>query len=524
MRVQLLGINDFHGHLESTTPGTIMRREDERFPAGGAEYLATHIRTLRERARHTFVVAAGDLVGGSPLLSSLFHDEPTIEAMNAIGLDVAAVGNHEFDEGPAELRRLKRGGCHPIDGCADGSPYEGADFPFLAANVINRATGKRIFPPFAIRQVGPVKIGFIGMTLEGTPDYISPTFARRLRFRDEAETANRYARVLKRRGVNAIVVLLHEGGFTRERGGVNGCDGLSGPLRSVVGRTTRDVDVFLTGHTHAVYNCVMWGKRVTSAASYGRLITRLQLEINRRTGDVQRTRARNWVVGHWVMRAPDITEMITRYRSFAAPLADRVIGRVSGSVSRYRDSSGESRMGSLVADAQRLASGSDAAFIRPGQVRAGLAAGDVSYARAFMTQPFGTSLVSMSLTGVQLLDLLKEQWCGRSKTEVLQVSADVRYTWSASLARSIKATPCATAPNPVSGLQVDGRAVEPDRLYRITVNSGMANRDDHYPTLSRGTNRAGGPEDTEALEDYLQPTVDGTPLEPPERDRLERIP
>ena len=305
---------------------------------------------------------------------------------------------------------------------------------------------------------------------------------------------------------------------------MNGCDGLSGPLRSIVGRTTRDVDVFLTGHTHAVYNCVMWGKRVTSAASYGRLITRLQLEIDRRTGDVQRTRARNWVVGHWVMRAPDITEMITRYRTFAAPMADRVIGRVSGSVSRYRDISGESRMGSLVADAQRRASGSDAAFIRPGQVRAGLAAGDVSYARAFMTQPFGTTLVSMSLTGVQLLDLLKEQWCGRSKTEVLQVSADVRYTWSASLARSIKATPCATAPNPVSGLEVDGRAVEPDRLYRITVNSGMANRDDNYPTLSRGTNRAGGPEDTEALEEYLQPTVDGTPLEPPERDRLERIP
>jgi 5'-nucleotidase len=524
VRVQLLGINDFHGHLESTTPGTIMRREDERFPAGGAEYLATHIRTLRERTRHTFVVAAGDLVGGSPLLSSLFHDEPTIEAMNAIGLDVAAVGNHEFDEGPAELRRLARGGCHPIDGCADGSPYEGADFPFLAANVINRSTGKRIFSPYAIRQVGPVKIGFIGMTLEGTPQYISPTFARRLRFRDEAQTANRYARVLKRRGVNAIVVLLHEGGFTRERGGVNGCNGLSGPLRSIVRDTTRDVDVFLTGHTHAVYNCTMWGKRVTSAASYGRLITRLHLEINRRTGDVQRTRARNWLVGHWVMQAPDITEMITRYRTFAAPMADRVIGRVTGSVSRYRDISGESRMGSLVADAQRRVSGSDAAFIRPGQVRAGLAAGDVSYARAFMTQPFGTSLVSMSLTGVQLLDLLKEQWCGRSKTEVLQVSAAVRYTWSASIARAIKSRPCATAPNPVSGLEIDGEPVEPDRLYRITVNSGMANRDDNYPTLSRGTNRAGGPQDTEALEDYLQPSVDGTPLEPPERDRLERIP
>jgi 5'-nucleotidase len=524
VRVQLLGINDFHGHLESTTPGTIMRREDERFPAGGAEYLATHIRSLRARARHTFVVAAGDLVGGSPLLSSLFHDEPTIEAMNAIGLDVAAVGNHEFDEGPAELRRLKRGGCHPIDGCADGSPYEGANFPFLAANVINRRTGKRVFPPYAIRQVGPVKIGFIGMTLEGTPSYISPTFARRLKFVDEAATANRYARVLKRRGVKAIVVLLHEGGFTRESGGVNGCNRLGGPLRKIVGSTTRDVDVFLTGHTHAVYNCVMWGKRVTSAASYGRLITRLQLELDRRTGEVRRTRARNWLVGHWVMQAPDITEMIARYRTFAAPLADRLIGRLASSASRSRDRSGESRMGNLVADAQLRAADGDAAFIRPGQVRAGLAEGDVSYARAFMTQPFGTSLVSMTLTGAQLLDLLKEQWCGRAKTEVLYPSAGVTYIWSATTARAIKDTPCATAPHPVSNLEIRGVPVQPEREYRITVNSGMANRDDNYPTLSRGTNRTGGLEDTKALERHLEPSVDGTPLTPPERDRLERVP
>ena len=524
VKVQLLGINDFHGHLESTTPGTIMRRKDERFPAGGAEYLATHIRTLRERARRTFVVAAGDLVGGSPLLSSLFHDEPTIEAMNAIGLDVAAVGNHEFDEGLAELHRLKKGGCHPIDGCADGSPYEGADFPFLAANVTNRKTGRRIFPPIAIRQVGPVKIGFIGMTLEGTPDYISPTFSRRLHFADEAATANRYARVLKRRGVRAIVVLLHEGSYTREVGGVNGCSGLSGPLRNIVRDTTRDVDVFLTGHTHAVYNCVMWGKRVTSAASYGRLITRVQLELDRRTGEVRRSRARNWLVGPWVMRAPDITEMIERYRTFAAPLADRLVGRLAGSASRWRDRSGESRMGNLVADAQSRAMGSDAAFIRPGHVRAGLEAGDVSYARAFMTQPFGTSLVSMTLTGTQVLDLLKEQWCGRAKTEVLQSSAAVRYTWSASLARAIKNTPCATAPNPVSGLEIDGEPVELEREYRITVNSGMANRDDNYPTLSRGTNRSGGPQDAEALENYLMPSVTGAPLTPPVTDRLERIP
>ena len=289
--------------------------------------------------------------------------------------------------------------------------------------------------------------------------------------------------------------------------------------------TTRDVDVFLTGHTHAVYNCVMWGKRVTSAASYGRLVTRLQLEIDRRTGDVRRTRARNWLVGHWVMRAPDMTEMIARYRTFAAPLADRVVGRLADSASRYRDRSGESRMGNLVADAQREAGGGDAAFIRPGQVRAGLAAGEVSYARAFMTQPFGTSLVSMTLTGAQLLDLLKEQWCGRSKTEVhARLGGRELHVERHDGARDQEHAVRDARPNPVTGLEIGGDPVEPEREYRITVNSGMANRDDHYPTLTRGTNRAGGPEDTKALEDHLEPSVDGTPLTPPDRERLERVP
>jgi 5'-nucleotidase len=524
VHVQLLGINDFHGHLQSTTPGTIMRSEDERFPAGGVEYLATHIRTLESRAKYSFTVAAGDLVGGSPLLSSLFHDEPTIEAMNGIGLDVAGVGNHDFDEGLQELRRLKRGGCHPIDGCADGSPYEGAAFPFLAANVLGRHTRKPVFPPYAIRQVGPVKIGFIGITLEGTPDFISPTFSRYLSFRDEAKTANRYARELERRGVNAIVVLLHEGGFTRGPTGINSCPGISGPVRKIVRSTTRDVDIFLTGHTHQVYNCTMWGRRVTSAASYGRLVTRLQLQLDRSTGEVEHVRSRNWVIGHWVPPAPDMTGLITHYRTFAAPLGDRLIGRLSGSASRYRDESGESRMGNLVADAQQEAIGSDAAFIRPGQVRAGLPEGEVSYARAFMTQPFGTSLVSMTLTGAQILDLLKEQWCERSRREILQVSAAVSYTWSASAGRAIRGTPCAAAPNPVTDLEIDGEPVDPAHAYRITVNSGMAGRTDAFPTLARGTDRLGGPEDTNALEQHLEPSVIGAPLAPPERDRLERLP
>ena len=228
VEVQLLGINDFHGHLEADTPGTVTRRlrpTEVRVPAGGAEYLATHVRTLKRRNRNTLVVAAGDLVGASPLLSSLFHDEPAIEALNAIGLDVSAVGNHEFDEGPAELLRLQRGGCHPSDGCADGNGYRGADFPFLAANVTSVRTGRTLFPPYVIKRVGGVRIGFIGMTLEGTPELLLPVFSSVLHFADEADTANRYVRELKRQKVQAIVVLLHEGGSPIRRAAADDCPG-----------------------------------------------------------------------------------------------------------------------------------------------------------------------------------------------------------------------------------------------------------------------------------------------------------
>ena len=214
VEVQLLGLNDFHGHLESTTPGTIAPDPaSPRVPAGGAEYLATHIRTKAAENRNTLVVSAGDLIGASPLLSALFHDEPTIEAMNQIGLDLNAVGNHEFDEGAAELKRMQRGGCHPVDGCLDGTGFGGAHFRFLAANVVRADSGKTLFRPYAIRKFDGIKIGFIGMTLEGTPDIVSPAGVAGLDFLDEAETANRYARELRRKhGVRAIVVLLHEGG------------------------------------------------------------------------------------------------------------------------------------------------------------------------------------------------------------------------------------------------------------------------------------------------------------------------
>jgi 5'-nucleotidase len=530
--VQLLGLNDFHGHLESTTPGTIAPDPaSPRVPAGGAEYLATHVRAKAAENRNTLVVSAGDLIGASPLLSALFHDEPTIEAMNRIGLDLNSVGNHEFDEGAAELLRMQRGGCHPVDGCLDGTGFGGAHFRFLAANVVRADSGKTLFPPYAIRKFGGIKVGFIGMTLEGTPDIVSPSGVAGLDFLDEAETANRYARELRRKhGVRAIVVLLHEGGVQSATGGINTCDGMSGPIVDIVNRTTKAVDLFVTGHTHAAYNCVIDGRPVTSASSFGRLLTDIDLKLDRHSRDVVEVAANNVIVTQNVFKADDITQLIDRYTAIAAPLRDRVIGRVSADITRTPDDSGENAAGNLIADAQLAATSAAgtgaavAAFMNPGGVRSDIAAGDVTFGEAFTVQPFGNSLVTLTLTGAQLLEVLKQQWCSQDAARVLLPSAGVHYTYSASAAAALVRQPCAGAANPVTGLTIGGAAVDPAASYRVTVNSFLADGGDKFTVLREGTDRLGGSVDTDALEAYLAPSLTGTPIAPPALDRIDVAP
>ncbi len=540
VEVQLLGLNDFHGHLESTTPGTIAPDPvSPRVNAGGAEYLATHLRAKEAENENTLIVSAGDLIGASPLLSALFHDEPTIEAMNRIGLDLNAVGNHEFDEGADELRRMQRGGCHPMDGCQDGTGFGGADFRFLAANVVRESTGRTLFRPYAIKRVQGLKIGFIGMTLEGTPDIVSPAGVAGLDFLDEAETANRYARVLRRRhGVRAVVVLLHQGGVQSEPGGINDCNGMEGEIVEIVERTTQRVDLFVTGHTHAAYNCEIEGRPVTSASSFGRLFTDIDVTIDRRSRDVVEVSANNEIVTQNVFRATDLSDLIARYTTIAAPLRDRVIGRIAADITRTNDDSGENPAGNLIADAQFAATSSPgtgaavAAFMNPGGVRSEFTFaqsgtegdGNVTYGEAFTVQPFGNSLVTLTLTGAQLLEMLKQQWCGQDFARVLLPSVAVSYSYSSSAAAALVGQPCGGAANPVSNLTVGGVAVDPAASYRITVNSFLAEGGDRFTVLAEGTDRLGGAVDTDALEAYIAPSLTGAPVAPPALDRVDVLP
>ncbi|MET8093341.1 bifunctional metallophosphatase/5'-nucleotidase [Micromonospora sp. NPDC005220] len=520
--VTLLALNDFHGNLEppSGSSGTIAGQT-----AGGVEYLATHLAELRAAAKkkNTITVAAGDLIGASPLLSAAFHDEPTIEALSMAGLDYASVGNHEFDEGAAELLRIQNGGCHPVDGCADGTPYRGAGFQYLSANAFKTATGKPLMAPYAIHKVQGVKVGFIGMTLEGTPQIVSQQGVAGLSFADEADTANRYARELRRKGVQAIVVLLHEGGTQAATGGINDCVGMTGPIVDIANRMDPSIDVVVSGHTHQAYNCNINGKLVTSASSFGRLVTDIDLKIDPRSGDVISAAANNVVVSRDVAKDPKQTALINKYKTVLGPVAGRQVGVTSQAITRSQEtlfgtSLGESPLGNLIADAQLAATDDEqnavAAFMNPGGVRADLDAGPVTYEEAFTVQPFANNLVTLDLTGAQLYCVLEQQFVtGRT----LYPSATVGYVVDPNGTTGTVANPCAGTRVVRGSLTIGGTAVDTAATYRVTVNNFLAGGGDGFSALTGGTNQVTGQIDLDAFVAYLTAQ---SPVSAPALDRI----
>lgn len=542
--VQLLSFNDLHGNLEppSGSSGRVTELQPDgttkTVDAGGVEYLATHLRTAREGHPYSITAAGGDMVGASPLLSGLFHDEPTVEALNKLKLDVTSVGNHEFDEGARELARLQNGGCHPTDGCYADEEFQGADFPYLAANVLDEKTGKPILKPYWIWKKKDVRIGFIGVTLEGTPNIVSADGVKGLTFKDEVETINKYAKVLQRQGVRSIVALVHEGGFPASGAYNYDCDspgagaGISGPIVDIAKNVTPAVDALVTGHTHAAYVCTIPDpsgrpRMVTSAASFGRLYTDTTLTYDRFTGDIARTavKSANHVVTRDVPKAPDMTDLISRWNTLAAPIGNRAIGYISADV----DNTGtESPMGDLIADAQ-LAYGRELdpktslALMNPGGVRAGLtyaakgAEGDgvVTYAEGFTVQPFANTVNLQDFTGAQLVQVLKEQVSGANAAapKILQPSAGLTYTLDLTKAGADRVV--------TDSIRLNGAPIDPAATYRVATNSFLAGGGDGFPTLGQGTGDLVGGDDLGALEKYLTAHSSPTaPLAPPAADRI----
>lgn len=519
MTVQILGLNDFHGNIEppagsSGRIGTVN--------AGGAEYLATHIRRLREQNSRTLVVHAGDLIGASPLLSAIFKDEPTVEIMRMIGLDVLGVGNHEFDKGIVELKRIAGGGCHPVEGCFEGT-YAGTTFPVLAANVVEEKSGNSVLPSWDIRVVDGVHIGFIGVTLESTPTIVSPAGVKGLKFLPEAAAINSTAKLLKESyGVTAIVALIHEG-VTPADGDPNGCNGITGPIIDIVKKTTTDVDAFVTGHTHQAYICTINGKPVTSAASFGRLITKLDLTISKASGKVVASTARNVLVTRDVTPAADVSAYISRLKIRTAPKTSRVIGKITGDIVKANNPAGESALGNLLADSQLAATAGDGdgkaviALMNPGgirtdlvasQISGGEAVGEVTYGESFSVQPFGNNLVTLSMTGADIIEALEQQFDnpGPGANRVLSVSKGFTYTWTAGAPTGKK----------VSNVRLNGTDLDPKASYRITANNFLTDGGDKFFAFVKGKNRLGGVVDLDALEAALKKGS----VSPPALDRI----
>ncbi len=608
--VKIIGLNDYHGNLE--TPGTFgvntLVPTAQRPSVGGAEFLAAYVARMKATNPLNVVVGAGDFIGASPLISALFFDEPAVETLNKIGVEFNAVGNHEFDKGKDELKRLQNGGCKTTHGVPEANSckgfgssavgtFDGARFKWLSANVIEDATGRTLLPAYGIKTFNGVKVAFIGMTLKGTPGIVTPTGVAGLQFKDEADTVNALVPKLRAQGVESIVVLVHQGGFQNTLTGlinqpitsdINGCtgdlknaDGTDSDIRAIVKRLDNAVDLVISGHTHAAYNCsantvdvrgTSLGNAVTtsrptgmpnkvgrlvpvtSTPAFGRVLTEVDLTINPNTRDVVAVSPKNVLVDRTdaaintaIANDPSVKNVVAAYKAAVSPLANAVVGSITAGMSNAANAAGEMEAGDLIADAQLAATqaaslgGAQIAFMNAGGVRnpgfvkpadqpANPSTGtpaitytypyDLTYGDAFTTQPFGNSLVTMTLTTQQIKDVLEQQFANCNgqgvSNRIMQISSSLHYTWDAASTAtcgsritmvSYTPTDVTVVPHVVTGptemLVVGGVVQNPGKTYRVTVNNFMATGGDGFATFINGTSQLGGAQDIDALIAYL---------------------
>jgi 5'-nucleotidase len=512
--VQILAINDFHGNIEVPEGTTTYYAGGQPVKAklGGAARLGATLSHLREGHAATITVAAGDLIGASPLASAYFLDEPTIMALNRMGLALASVGNHEFDKGIGELKRMQQGGCAVFTQrtpCQLDKPFEGAKFTYLAANVLDD-NGRPLFPATAIRQFGRIKIGFIGMTLKDTGLLTSPAATKGYHFTDEAETANALAARLKAQGADAVVLLIHQGGQVDPFFSQDACPKLEGDILPILSRLTPDIRLVVSGHTHKAYICEVPDangapRLLTSAGRYGYFVTDIRMRIDPATDKVLSLSAVNDPVGEAAGEKADVKQIVDRYGAVSATVAKRVVGRITGSLAAG-DNALDTPLARLVADAQLAATrdpakgGAQIAFINSGGVRAGFTTqpdGSVTYGQIFTLQPFGNTLEVLELTGAELKQTLEQQFSAdpsaKFRQSFLIPSQGFTYAFDHT----------APAGQRIVAMTLDGQPIDPAKTYRITVNNFLANGGDGFSNLARAKFVADGGVDLDALETFI---------------------
>ena len=595
VKIKIIGFNDYHGNLQ--TPGTFgvntLVPTAQRPAVGGAEYMAAYVAQMKATNPNNVVVGAGDFIGASPLISALFFDEPAVETMNKVGVEFNAVGNHEFDKGSTELKRLQAGGCKIVGGAVDpnsckgfGSAapgsFDGAKFQWLSANVIEDSTGRTLLPAYGIKIFNGVKVAFVGMTLKGTPGIVTPTGVAGLTFKDEAATVNALVPRLRAQGIESIVVLVHQGGFQNLLNGVqnqpitsdiNGCtgdlknsDGTDSDIRAIVKQLDDAVDLVISGHTHAAYNCSastvdVTGTNlsnavttprptgipnkvgrlipVTSASAFGRILTDVDLTVDTSTRNVTSVSVTNRLVDRTntainaaIAADPSVQNVVNSYSAAVSPLANKVVATISQALPNTSSAAGEMPAGDLIADAQLQATqpaslgGAQFAFMNAGGVRnpGFLNLGstgypyNLTYGDAFTVQPFGNSLVTMTLTEQQIKDVLEQQFAnclGQGTADrIMQISNGFKYSWSASgtcgtRIKDVSITPTDVTVYPptligsTEAIVINGVVQNPSKTFRVTVNNFMATGGDGFATFIGGLNQEGGAQDIDALVAYL---------------------
>jgi 5'-nucleotidase len=550
--VHVLAFNDLHGNLEAAGNNIYSKF------AGGAAYLAKAVKDKQALYKgHEATVFAGDNIGASPLANGLFFEEPITVATNLMNVDFGSVGNHEFDKGSAELTRIQNGGCRPVDGCT-AAPYllrngrttnvfPGADFQYLSANVVVDATGKTLFPAFGIKEFkadnnSAFGVGFIGEVLKSTPTIVTPTGVAGLTFQDEADAANRTVAQLKAKGVKTSVLVIHEGGAQTSPATLNGCNGIlaGSPIVDIATRLDPSIKVIISAHTHQEYRCTLTAggvtRLITSAASFGRILSDITLTVDDKTKELVNASATNSIVenalpgsvpGPGVVRQPDTSKedpavqaVVNQYVTASAPLANKIIGKIQGDLTRTGSvvggvTLGEQTLGDVIADAQLVATqpanlgGAQLAFMNPGGIRAdmkvsdissgGEAPGEVTYGEAFTVQPFGNSLVTKTMTGDMIRRLLQQQFQGCGGTalpegRILQISSSFKYEQNRA---------AAACTDKIGRMWVNGVEVAATDSFRVTMNNFLATGGDGFTVFNEGTNALGGAQDIDAFVEYF---------------------
>ncbi|KQY18872.1 multifunctional 2',3'-cyclic-nucleotide 2'-phosphodiesterase/5'-nucleotidase/3'-nucleotidase [Massilia sp. Root133] len=529
LEINLVALNDFHGNLEPskytyTPPGSTQPRTIQ---AGGIDVLKGALDTFRKDDPDLLFVAAGDLVGASPAASSMFADEPSIEALNRMGLVASSLGNHEFDQGPKELLRQQHGGCdspRPAKACRLSPDFKGAGFTYLAANVVDAQTGKTLVPGWRIVDVKGVKVGLIGAVLHDLASVTIASSINGLAIEDEAASINAVLPVMRAQGAQVFVVLIHEGGFADQPYDKADCDTLHGPIVAITKQLDPAIRLVISGHSHTGYLCKVDGKVVTQADAYGHLLSRIRLTLDPATKAVQDIQVRN------VVMAPDafqpdasLSAYLADVRAKSRAALAKPVARVQGALSRKENPAGESVLGGVIADAAVAATrdqGAQVGFMNPGGIRKDLETGEggiVSFGQAQAVLPFGNTLVVMDLTGAQLRRVLEQQWDrpAASSPSVLAVSSSLTYDWDGTQ----------PAGRRTANVKVDGKALDDNKVYRVVANNFLAEGGDNIPMFAKGTRRVEtGLRDLDALIAYLQkhPEAGGMSLTAPQRIRKVR--